>query len=157
MQNILANDKIIDLSLRQVIKRTKQDTKIYSNLAESLIDGEIQLKSAWPTTNDILTYVAFGLTVFNTIWLMWLFHKFRTLAAALMLLRSAHADSQFYFTKPTTTTETNTVWDNLLQEQVEWDHFALALLIIITVLLGLVIQKIWFKLFNLYECILGNY
>lgn len=145
MQNILANDKIIDLSLRQVIKRTKQDTKIYSNLAESLIDGEIQLKSAWPTTNDILTYVAFGLTVFNTIWLMWLFHKFRTLAAALMLLRSAHADSQFYFTKPTTTTETNTVWDNLLQEQVEWDHFALALLIIITVLLGLVIQKIWFN------------
>lgn len=46
MQNILANDKIIDLSLKQVIKRTKQDTKIYSNLAESLIDGEIQLKSA---------------------------------------------------------------------------------------------------------------
>lgn len=46
MQNVLANDNIIDLSLKQVIKRTKQDTKIYSNLAESLTDGEIQLKSA---------------------------------------------------------------------------------------------------------------
>lgn len=115
-------------------------------MAESLIDGKIQLKGAWPTTDDILTYVAFGLTVFNTIWLMWLFHKFRTLAIALMLLRSAHADSQFYFTKPATTTETNTVWDNLLEiKQVERDHFALALLIIITVLLGLVIQKIWFS------------
>lgn len=33
----------------------------------------------------------------------------------------------------------------MLQEQVEWDHFALALLIIITVLLGLVIQKILFN------------
>lgn len=102
MQNVLANDKIKDLSLKQVIKRTKQDTKIYFNLAESLIDGEIQLKSVWPTTNDILTYIAFGLTVFNTIWLMWLFHKFRTLATALMPLRSSHADLQFYFTKSTT-------------------------------------------------------
>lgn len=27
MQNVVANDKIIDLSLKQVIKRTKQDTK----------------------------------------------------------------------------------------------------------------------------------
>lgn len=51
MQDSLANDKTIDLSLKQVIKRTKEDNKIYSNLAESLIDGEIQLENPWPTLN----------------------------------------------------------------------------------------------------------
>ena len=40
-QDIVANDKAVDLHLKQVIKRTKQGNKIYSNLAETLLDGLI--------------------------------------------------------------------------------------------------------------------
>lgn len=145
MQDILANDKTIDLSLKQVIKRTKEDNKIYSNLAESLIDGEIQLENPWPTLNDILTYIAFGLTIFNTIWLIYLFCKFKTLAMALLLTKSANASPTFYFTQPTTTVETNTLWDVLLREQVQWDHFTITLLLINILLLAVIVKKLFGK------------
>lgn len=139
MQDVLANDKTIDLSLKQVIKRTKEDNKMYSNLAESLIDEEIQLENPWPTLNDILTYIAFGLTIFNTIWLIYLFGKFKTLATALLLTKSANAAPTFYFTEPTTTVETNTLSDVLLKDQVQWDHFAITLLLINILLLAVIV------------------
>lgn len=143
MQDVLANDKVIDLSLKQVIKRTEEDNKIYSNLAESLINGEIQLENPWPTLNDILTYIAFGLTIFNTIWLIFLFCKFKTLATALLLTKSTSASPTFYFTQPTTTIETNTLWDVLLKDQVQWDHFAITLLLINLLLLAVIVKKIF--------------
>ena len=49
IHDIVANDKAIDLNLKQVIKRTNQDNKIYSNLAETLLDGQITLEPEWPS------------------------------------------------------------------------------------------------------------
>ena len=49
MHDIVANYKAIDLNLKQIIKRTKQDNKIYSNLAETLLDGQITLEPEWPS------------------------------------------------------------------------------------------------------------
>ena len=57
MHDIVANDKALDLNLKKVIKKTKQGNKIYSNLAETLLDGQITLEPEWPSKNDILTYM----------------------------------------------------------------------------------------------------
>ena len=57
MQDIVEKYKALDLNLKQVIKRTNQDNKIYSNLAETLLDGQITLEPEWPSKNDILTYM----------------------------------------------------------------------------------------------------
>jgi hypothetical protein len=143
MNAILTKDKTLDLSLQSVIQRTKQDNKIYSNLAEPLLDGEIQLQSDWPNTNDILTYIACGLTIFYTLWLMWLFYKFKTIATALALIKTTSATPLFQYTQPTTSTETNTMWNSLLQENVQWDHFTVALLVIVCILLFITIRKLF--------------
>ena len=113
-----------------------------SDLTETLLDREISLESEWPTLNDILTYISFGFTIVNIIWLLFLFYKFKTIATALMMHKSVAAQT-FYFTKPTTTTETNTLWDDLLQESVQWDHFTVALLLIMFVLILLICKKLF--------------
>ena len=106
MHDIVANDKSIDLNLKQVIKRTKQDYKIYSHLAETLLDGQITLEQEWPSKNNILTYIASGVSLFNTLWLIWIFHKYTTIAGALVFIghKSVQAAPTFRYDLGTTTT-----------------------------------------------------
>jgi hypothetical protein len=73
--------------------------------------------------------------------LLYLFYKFKTIAAALMMHKSVSAQ-KFYFTRPTTTTEINTLWDSLLQESVQWDHFTVALLLIMMIVILIICKKI---------------
>jgi hypothetical protein len=142
MKNILADDKSIDLSLKKIIQRVKKDNVVYSDLTETLLDGEISLQSDWPSINDVLTYISFGITILNTIGLLFLFYKFKTIATALMMHKAVSAQ-KFYYTQPTTTIETNTLWDNLLQESVQWDHFTIAILIIMFLLVLLICKKLF--------------
>ena len=41
MKNILADDKSVDLNLKKIIQRVKKDNVVYSDLTETLLDGEI--------------------------------------------------------------------------------------------------------------------
>jgi hypothetical protein len=49
MEKMLVDDKSIDLNLQKIIKRVKKDV-IYSDLTETLLDGEISLQTNWPNT-----------------------------------------------------------------------------------------------------------
>ena len=128
--NIVANDKAIDFNLKQVIKRTKQDNKIYSNLAETLLDGQITLEPEWLSKNDFLTYIAFGVSLFNTLWLIWVCYKYKTIARAFFLIgyKSVQAAPTYRYDLGTTTTEKNTIW-NTLQETVTDHTFTVAFLL----------------------------
>lgn len=63
----------------------------------------------------------------------------------MLRTKSANASPTFYITQPNTTVETNTLWDVLLRDQVEWDHFTITLLLINILLLAVIVKKIFGK------------
>ena len=68
MANIFADDFKYSLNLRKMANRTKKDQVIFSNLAESLVEGEVEMDDDdWPKTNDILIILALSLTSLNLI------------------------------------------------------------------------------------------
>ena len=59
MANIFADDFKYSLNLRKMANRPKKDQVIFSNLAESLVEGEVEMDDDdWPKTNDITTTTA---------------------------------------------------------------------------------------------------
>jgi hypothetical protein len=59
MANIFADDFKYYLNLRKMANRPKKDQVIFSNLAESLVEGEVEMDDDdWPKTNDITTTTA---------------------------------------------------------------------------------------------------
>jgi hypothetical protein len=51
MANIFADDSKYSLNLRKMANRAKKDQVIFSNLAESLVEGEVEIDDDdWPKT-----------------------------------------------------------------------------------------------------------
>jgi hypothetical protein len=64
----VADDSKYSLSLRKMANRAKKDQVIFSNLAELLVEGEVEIDDDdWPKTNDILIIVALSLTSLNLV------------------------------------------------------------------------------------------
>lgn len=58
---ILASDQIDHLSLIKMVNAAKSDEKIFQNLAEPLLDGQIELDSNWPDVNGYLGLISITL------------------------------------------------------------------------------------------------
>jgi hypothetical protein len=103
--------------------RAKKDQVLFSNLAESLVQGEVEIDDDdWPKTNDILIILALSLTSLNLIAIIWLVYKVRVLGGAILLaknLSTVHAFTLQY-TIPTTTAPPS--WSAVLTENIKWDH-----------------------------------
>ena len=56
--SILASDQIDHLSLIKMVNAAKSDEKIFQNLAEPLLDGQIELDSNWPDVNGYLGLIS---------------------------------------------------------------------------------------------------
>ena len=124
MSNIFAeDDSKYSLNLRKMANRAKKDQVIFSNLAESLVEGEVEIDDDdWPKTNDILIILALSLTSLNLIAIIWLVYKVRVLGCAILLaknLSTVHAFTLQY-TIPTTTAPPS--WSAVLTENIKWDH-----------------------------------
>jgi len=108
-----------------------------------MLDGQIDLDiEKWPTTNDIISLVSIILTSLNTILGIYLFYKFKIIAAAIAMYQpvqtSATTLPNFKFIPPTTSFSPS--WTNVLNSNIKWDHgiFAfvfISLLLIIVILI----------------------
>jgi hypothetical protein len=56
--SILASDQIDHLSLIKMVNAAKSDEKIFQNLAEPLLDSQIELDSNWPDVNGYLGLIS---------------------------------------------------------------------------------------------------
>jgi hypothetical protein len=101
MANIFADDSKYSLNLRKMANRAKKDQVIFSNLAESLVEGEVEIDDDdWPKTNDILIILALSLTSLNLIAIIWLVYKVRVLGGAILLVKNlstAYAFILYFF------------------------------------------------------------
>ena len=86
MSKILADDTKYSLNLKKMAKRVKKDKVIFSNLAESLIEGEVDINDdSWPKKQDIISITALILSSINIVAIIWIIYKVRILCAALLL------------------------------------------------------------------------
>jgi hypothetical protein len=87
--------------LRKMANRAKKDQVIFSNLAELLVEWEVEIDDDdWPKTNDILIILALSLTSLNLIAIIWLVYKVRVLGGAILLVKNlstAYAFILYFF------------------------------------------------------------
>ena len=51
----IAADKSLHWNMKKMAQAAKQDERIYQSLTEPLLDGLLDIRSTFPSTNDILT------------------------------------------------------------------------------------------------------
>lgn len=61
INNILAADQQMHLSLKKMTAAARNDSKIFKTLTEPLLDGLISLQSDWPDLNAILSFASIGI------------------------------------------------------------------------------------------------
>jgi len=126
MSNIVADDSKYSLNFRKMADRAKMDQVIFSNLAESLVEGEVEIDDDdWPKTNDILIILAISLISLNLIAIIWLVYKVRVLGGAILLAKNLPTAQSFIlqYTIPPTTASPS--WSAVLTENIKWDHVVL--------------------------------
>lgn len=64
---------------------TKRNKKNFQALSEPILNGDIELNTIWPTTNDVLTYISFIMTILISLVSGWLFFKQRKLLLIISL------------------------------------------------------------------------
>lgn len=92
----------------------------------------------WPTTNDVLTYISFIMTILVSLISGWLFFKQRKLLLLISLLKQspyAKAVENEYVFLQTTTENPKHILD-VIKDTLKWDHvlFALSILFLSHVL-----------------------
>lgn len=78
------------LSLEKVARQAKLNQKVYTSLAESILDGEVPINTGLKTI-DILAIIGILITVLNSLLIILICNKLRTLTAVFMLIRTARA------------------------------------------------------------------
>ena len=91
--SMIATDNKLHLSLKRIAQAAKEDRKIFTSLAEPLLDGEIDVDDSWPNTESIISIISLGLSIFLTIVCVVLFNKIRALTTALILIQKAQSTS----------------------------------------------------------------
>ncbi|XP_071083944.1 uncharacterized protein [Haliotis cracherodii] len=87
--HFLARDNQDHLSLKRMVASAKKDETVFQNLAEPLLDGEINIPNSWPDTNAFIVIASTIMSSFSVILVIWLFLKLRSLTTALALLTNA--------------------------------------------------------------------
>ncbi|CAG2186272.1 unnamed protein product [Mytilus edulis] len=117
-QHIIATDKKEDMSLKKMAKRAKERSKIYTHLADSLVDGEVDFPESWLTKRDILSLSAIVIASLNAIATIYLIYKFKIIAAAISVYSPVKADS-FNYEFPTTQDTLNNEWTKVLSDNIK--------------------------------------
>ena len=103
-------------------KRAKKNKVIFSNIAKSLIEGEVDMNDdSWPKKQDIISITALILSSINIVAIIWIIYKVRILCTALLLSKEIPRVNglQLQYTMPPTTTSPS--WTTVLSETLRWD------------------------------------
>lgn len=108
---------------------TKRNEKIFQSLSEPILTGDIELNTIWPTTNDVLTYIAFIMTILVSLISGWLFFKQRKLLLLISLLKQSPyakaVENEYVFLQ--TTTENPKHISDVIKVTLKWDNVLFAL------------------------------
>ncbi|KAL3891541.1 hypothetical protein ACJMK2_003800 [Sinanodonta woodiana] len=123
MSQFFATNKEIDLSLKKVAARAKNNQRIFSSLAESMLSGEISVdEDSWFDSKSIMTIVSLSMSILNTSAIVWLIWRFRTLATALSLIQATKAEPTVHFQYTIAPTTTAPNWFTTVSDVLTWDH-----------------------------------
>ena len=86
-KSLIASSVKERLSLEKVANQAKLNKKVYSSLAETLLTGEMPIDSGLKTI-DIIAIVGIIVTILNSIVIILICNKLRTLTTVLMLFRT---------------------------------------------------------------------
>ncbi|KAK3096841.1 hypothetical protein FSP39_003849 [Pinctada imbricata] len=152
----LAADKQDHLSLKKMADRAKKDEKVFQTLAESMIDGYVDLDlNSFPDTSGTIAISAACLAVICFIYSIWSYLKFRKLTAILALthqINQSHAfptpqpDLSFIYTqKPGAPSQTHTeILEHVYTSfTTPWPYVTLS--VITTLMICCYAHKLWRK------------
>ena len=149
IHDVLANDHKAHLSLKKIAKAVKNDQKIFSSLAEPILDGQIKIPIAWPNTSDtsdIITLVSLSLAGVCLVLCILLCIKVRKITTTLLVLKEVqHASSQnapsFIYNKDITITPPESTAEWL--KEFTWVHASVILSVIVLVILLIVFYLLY--------------
>lgn len=141
-QKRLVADSKIHFNMKKMAEATKRNEKIFQSLSEPLLNGDLDMISNWPTTNDILTYISFIITIIVSLVCGLLFMRQRKLLLVISILKQTAytkgIDADYIFRK--STPENPRPILDVINDTLKWDHviFALSILILITCVIILI-------------------
>lgn len=100
MSDIIAADMKSHLSLSKMAAAAKKSAVIYQSLTEPLLEGDINLDSQWPTTDNIFVYCSVAAIVVLTVFLIGTILKVRKLAVVVATLQNVKKCDSFVTNVP---------------------------------------------------------
>ena len=140
LEHTIVADQKYDLSLNKIAAQMKANATIYTSLTGAYLDGAIT--HSIETSIDykvIMLIVSFTLTIINTIMMMVVFKKVKSLATLCMFIRPIKAMNTFnYQHQPSAAPSTDNVTDEILKairiEHVNTTLCAVAIILLIILL-----------------------
>ena len=146
MSDIVSADHQFDLSLKTIIEKTKNQSKIYGSIADAYLDGQFSIIDSSPFDYKLLlNIIAITLSVLNAIMLFFLFKKIKMISALLLASHTAHALSPKFHYVQNSTPRNNVGTDHdFIIDTLQWDHviFLVCMLTLITMVLFLLYKAV---------------
>ncbi|MEW8546929.1 MAG: envelope fusion protein, partial [Candidatus Thiodiazotropha sp.] len=89
MSSVLADDNKRHLSLQKMATKAKNDAVIFKSLSESLLDDDLSVSDAWPTTTDIMLFATMAATALSILALLYTYIKLRKVLLILTTLQQS--------------------------------------------------------------------
>ena len=89
MNNIIADDRKAHLSLQKMAKAASEEAVVFQSLTDPLLTGNISLDDDWPSSNDIILYIATAIAIFSLVAFILTFLKLRKVLIILSVLQNA--------------------------------------------------------------------
>ncbi|XP_071092604.1 uncharacterized protein [Haliotis cracherodii] len=97
---VIANDHKDHLSLKRMATSVKKNEVIFQSLTDSLLDGQINVKSSWFDLSSIIPLGAAVLSVLAIAAIIWMFFKIRALTATITILQATVSESPWKCAAP---------------------------------------------------------
>ena len=151
MSDIIAADSKQHLSLQKMAEAAKNNVQVFQSLVEPLLDGQIDIESNWPSTNDILIIVSMSASAILAVLLIHTIFKLRKLASSVLLLQQVRNIKaavtpipSFTYTQNDELEGEETIFSKLLLLEFTWDHI-IFILLVVSVLLLLIVGWKYYK------------
>ena len=141
ISNILADDKAKHLSIRKMVEQTKKNKVIFSNLADMMVTGNVDMNEGISTWN-ILTIFTLCLSILHTLVVIYLGYRMRVLTSVYLLAANHVQASQITLKYEISTTQQPLNIIEQLQETMRTEHYNLILSILMCISLVILIYYI---------------
>ena len=140
----MVKDQQALLSLKKTAKVAKKEGIIFQDLAEPLLDGQIDIENSWPNLNGTHCLIGTSLASITFIYCIWSFFKIRTLTTTILILErtinSHSASISSFIFKPEATT-TSSIISHIFEREFNMNHILLIIIGILIIFVGLISFK----------------